>query len=108
MKKIPLNLNWQFSGGDVEILETRKWKRVDLPHDFMIGARRGADADGQSGNGYFPGGMGEYRKRFASPDAKTAFLMIDDAETSETSYSLDFPPKRMSKSSFSMIKAPVS
>ena len=49
---------WEFSrnGGTFE--------EVSVPHDAMLGERRGPDAPAGSANGYFHGGVYRYRKAF--------------------------------------------
>ena len=50
---------WEFSrnGGP--------FSPVEVPHDAMIGERRGPDAPAGSANGYFFGGVYQYRKAFS-------------------------------------------
>ncbi|WP_347977755.1 glycoside hydrolase family 2 TIM barrel-domain containing protein [Microbacterium sp. ProA8] len=45
------------------------WAPVRLPHDGLIGQARRADAPRGETNGYFPGGVFEYRKTFLAPEA---------------------------------------
>ena len=56
---IDFNENWRFrkAGGD--------WVPVTLPHDAMLIERRSASAVAGVNNGYFPGGIYEYEKRFS-------------------------------------------
>jgi beta-galactosidase len=43
------------------------WRALDLPHDWSIELDPVADASTVSGNGFFPGGLGWYRKTFTLP-----------------------------------------
>lgn len=58
MKRFDFCEDWQFSrdGGS--------FKPVIVPHDAMLGARRGPDAPAASASGYFYGGTYQYRKEF--------------------------------------------
>jgi beta-galactosidase/beta-glucuronidase len=42
-------------------------RELTLPHDAMIEERRTADSSGGNANGYFPGGVYIYEKRFTLP-----------------------------------------
>ena len=57
---------WEYSrnGGPFEA--------VHVPHDAMLGERRGPDAPAGSANGYFFGGVYRYRKGFALTEAQVA------------------------------------
>ena len=62
-----IDLNWRFSLGDPEGAGTpgfddSKWRYVTVPHDWMI--EQPVNISNPSGNagGYFPGGIGWYRK----------------------------------------------
>lgn len=75
MKRIPLDLHWQF--------RTQKWgpsRPVNLPHDYMIEGHRDPLWGGETG--FFPGGDGYYEKELPSPAAwqgKTLLLDVDGA-----------------------------
>lgn len=63
--------------------DAQPYQAVSLPHDAMIGQQRAPDSasttKGAAG-AYFPGGVYEYRKRFAVPDAcagKRVFLEFE-------------------------------
>jgi beta-galactosidase len=43
------------------------WRRVDVPHDWSIEQTPTAGARTTSGTGFFPGGLGWYRKTFTLP-----------------------------------------
>lgn len=68
---IDFNENWRFrkAGGD--------WIPVTLPHDAMLTERRSASAVAGVNNGYFPGGIYDYEKRFSvdAADAGKSFVL---------------------------------
>ena len=61
---------WQFT-------RDGKTVNVDLPHDWDIYHAPAFDAPTGNDGGYFPAGVGEYRKRFATPDAEVAHLHFE-------------------------------
>ena len=68
---IDFNENWRFrkAGGD--------WVPVTLPHDAMLTEHRSASAVAGVNNGYFPGGIYNYEKRFSvdTADAEKSFVL---------------------------------
>lgn len=63
--------DWRFSLSDVEdasspLFDDASWRRVTLPHDWS--AEQIASPAMASCNGYLPGGIGWYRKRFTLSD----------------------------------------
>ena len=65
------DFNWQF-------VQNGKSEAVDLPHDWDIhaGPTSGKGATG-TGGGWFPGGFGEYRKSFKTPDGELVKLHFE-------------------------------
>jgi len=64
---ISINLNWHFTTGDPEGaaapgFDDSQWRYVSVPHDWMI--EQPVDISNPSGKagGYYPGGIGWYRK----------------------------------------------
>jgi beta-galactosidase len=62
-----LDLNWRFVQGDQKgaqnpIFDDSQWKYISIPHDWMI--EYPVDQSNPSGlaGGYYPGGIGWYRK----------------------------------------------
>ena len=45
----------------------RSWRSVDLPHDWSIESEPDKDNPGGAGGGFFPAGIGWYRKTFTAP-----------------------------------------
>jgi len=64
--------NWKFNLGDSPAASTvefedKNWRNLDLPHDWSIEGT--VDSKNPTGNdgGYFPAGIGWYRKMFTAP-----------------------------------------
>lgn len=85
MKKIDLNKEWNFyesNEGTSYPVGMANVKKVDLPHDFIIGHERSSDALGGVHNAYFANGQGIYKKNLEIPqewEGKTVLLDIDGA-----------------------------
>lgn len=63
---------WKFLLGDPRGAEAlafpdSAWRTVDLPHDWSIEGRPEKDNPSGPGEGYFPAGVGWYRKTFRTP-----------------------------------------
>jgi beta-galactosidase len=63
---------WKFQLGDAAgafdpAFDDSSWRSLNLPHDWSI--ELPFDAKSASGTGYLPGGIGWYRKLFATPAA---------------------------------------
>ena len=61
--------NWKFmlgdpSGAEAPSFSDKAWRSVDLPHDWSIEARPQKDNASGAGEGFFPAGIGWYRKTF--------------------------------------------
>jgi beta-galactosidase len=70
MQKQNFDQGWEYSeaaGLIAEFFNPPKWQAVNLPHDAMICKLRAASNPGGSNVGYFPGGIANYRKKFAVP-----------------------------------------
>jgi beta-galactosidase len=75
--------DWRFHlgdtpGADAPAFDDGGWRKLDVPHDWMIEGPPGKDpslmegpfdpkSPGGAGNGYLDGGVGWYRKHFAAP-----------------------------------------
>ncbi len=64
--------DWKFLLGDPAGAETpsfpdASWTTVDLPHDWSIASHPDKDNPGGAGEGFYPGGIGWYRKSFRAP-----------------------------------------
>lgn len=71
---LPADLGWKFMLGDPNGAEAPtfadgSWRVVDLPHDWSIESKPDKDNPSGSGGGFFPGGVGWYRKTFHAPAA---------------------------------------
>lgn len=72
VRKILFDDSWKFALGDAESacktsFDDTKWRKVNLPHDWSI--EQGVDRKAPAGNdgGYYPTGIGWYRKEFVVP-----------------------------------------
>lgn len=71
-QQLAADMNWRFFLGDpadaqAPSFDDSGWRTVDLPHDWSIeGAPDEKNLTG-SGGGYFPAGVGWYRKTFIAP-----------------------------------------
>lgn len=70
------DFGWKFIEQDVKEAQLPsyndgKWTRVNLPHDWDIYHSPKADAPTENGGGYYPGGIGWYRKQVKDTDLKT-------------------------------------
>lgn len=64
--------NWQFSLGDfpeaaASDFDAGSWRKLDLPHDWSIEGTIHPDHPMGNDGGYFPAGIGWYRKTFEVP-----------------------------------------
>jgi len=73
-RKQLFNYNWKFTLGDfpsagVDDFDDESWRNLDLPHDWSIEGE--LDQKNQMGGdgGYFPAGIGWYRKTFDVPSS---------------------------------------
>ncbi len=67
---------WRFTLGDPAGAEAVKfddagWRQLDLPHDWSIESEPKEDAPGGGRVGFYPGGVGWYRKAFRTPANST-------------------------------------
>lgn len=84
-QRLSMDPGWRFTLGDPAGAERpgfddRSWRRLDLPHDWSIEGTPREDAAGGGRVGYFPSGLGWYRKAFrlpAGPTGRTAWLEFD-------------------------------
>jgi len=70
MQKINFDLGWEFTEatGFAARFNPHAWQPVTLPHDAMIAKPRSEDSPTGRNGGYFPGGVANYRKKFAVPE----------------------------------------
>ena len=71
-QEVAADAGWKFllgdpSGAEAASFADGSWRTVDLPHDWSIESKPDKDAPGGSGEGFFPGGVGWYRKTFHAP-----------------------------------------
>jgi beta-galactosidase len=73
-QELAADAHWKFllgdpSGAEAPSFADSTWRTVDLPHDWSIEGRPDKDNPSGSGGGFFPAGIGWYRKTFAAPAA---------------------------------------
>src|ERR1041385_4642695 len=84
-QRFSMDPGWRFTLGDPAGAERpdfadQGWRRLDLPHDWSIEGTPRQDAPAGGRGGYFPTGVGWYRKAFrlpASPRSRVAWLELD-------------------------------
>jgi beta-galactosidase len=93
-RRASFDADWKFNLGEADGAEKpdfadTNWRKLDLPHDWMIEGPPGKDpaamdgpfdekSPGGAGNGYLDGGIGWYRKTFTIPaDDKGKHIAID-------------------------------
>jgi beta-galactosidase len=80
-----MDAGWRFALGDPQGAEQarfddRQWRRLDVPHDWSIEGTPKEDAPGGGRIGFFPTGIGWYRKEFPRPSGsagKRVWLEFD-------------------------------
>ncbi len=80
-QRLSMDPGWRFTLGDPASAEQpgfddRGWRRLDLPHDWSIEGTPRQDAPGGGGMGYYPAGVGWYRKAFRMPDGSRGRLAL--------------------------------
>jgi beta-galactosidase len=86
--------NWRFYLGDVSGAESpgfndHAWRTVTVPHDWSIEGMPDEKNPSGSGGGYFPAGVGWYRKTFTAPadwKGKQVSVEFDGVATDTTVY----------------------
>jgi beta-galactosidase len=71
-QRLSMDPGWRFTLGDPAGAEQpgfddHDWRQLDLPHDWSIEGTPRQDAPGGGGMGYYPAGVGWYRKAFRVP-----------------------------------------
>ena len=71
-QELPADAGWKFYLGDASGAESSSfadgsWRTVDLPHDWSIESKPDKENPSGAGGGFFPGGIGWYRKTFHAP-----------------------------------------
>lgn len=72
-RKQLFDYDWKFFLGDASDAKTNdfndaSWRKLDLPHDWSIEGKVNAKNSTKGAGGYFPSGIGWYRKTFLVPD----------------------------------------
>ncbi|MGF6846472.1 hypothetical protein QFZ51_001707 [Chitinophaga sp. W3I9] len=71
-RKQLFDYSWKFFLGDVPEAKTKdfndnNWRKLDLPHDWSIEGKINPKNPTGGAGGYFPAGIGWYRKAFQVP-----------------------------------------
>src|SRR5438132_669898 len=71
-RKQLFDYNWKFFLGDSAAAAAKDfndvhWRKLDLPHDWSIEGKVNPKNPTKGGGGYFPAGIGWYRKTFKAP-----------------------------------------
>lgn len=71
-KKTCIDQSWKFLLGDIpsaihQDFNDSEWRALDLPHDWSIEGTPFPESPTQAGGGYFPAGIGWYRKELPIP-----------------------------------------
>jgi len=72
-QRLSMDPGWRFALGDhpgaeKPAFDDAQWRRLDLPHDWSIEGTPAKDAPAGGNGGYFPTGIGWYRKAFRLPE----------------------------------------
>ena len=73
-RKQLFDYDWKFFQGDASEAKAndfndQSWRKLDLPHDWSIEGKINPKNATGAGGGYFPSGIGWYRKTFLVPDS---------------------------------------
>jgi len=76
-RKQLFDYDWKFFLGDVSEAKSMEcndesWRKLDLPHDWSLEGKVHPKNPTKGAGGYFPTGIGWYRKTFHAPDAWNA------------------------------------
>jgi len=71
-QELSADAGWKFllgdpSGAEAPSFADASWRTVDLPHDWSIESKPDKDNPSGAGGGFFPGGIGWYRRTFHVP-----------------------------------------
>jgi beta-galactosidase len=71
-QQVPADSDWKFllgdpAGAEAVAFSDATWRTVNLPHDWSIELKPDPKSLSAAGEGYFPGGIGWYRKTFVAP-----------------------------------------
>jgi beta-galactosidase len=92
--ELSADANWKFflgdpSGAESSTFDDHAWRTVTVPHDWSIEGTPAEKNPTGSGGGYFPAGIGWYRKTFTAPASwkgKHVSLEFDGVSMNATVY----------------------
>ena len=93
-EQIDADFGWRFSTGDpagaeAPTFDDKSWRTINVPHDWSIEGTPDPKNLTGSGGGYFPAGVGWYRKTFDAPKAwnsKSVSVEFDGVYRNATVY----------------------
>ena len=93
-EQLNADVHWKFllgdpAGAEDPSFQDSSWRTVDLPHDWSIESTPAENNPTGSGGGYFPAGVGWYRKTFAAPSSwkqKQVSVEFDGVAANATVY----------------------
>jgi beta-galactosidase len=82
MRKTLIDSDWRFALGDFPAaiqaeFDDTGWRQLDLPHDWSIEGTPDPAHPSRAAGGFFPGGLGWYRKRLDVPADRRVFIEFD-------------------------------
>ncbi len=86
--------DWKFflgdpAGAETPAFDAHAWRTLTVPHDWSIGGTPAEKNLSGSGGGYYPGGVGWYRKTFSAPASwkgRHVSVEFDGVSTDSTVY----------------------
>ena len=73
-ERLPFDHDWRFLQGDpggaeATDYDAAAWRTIDVPHDWSIEGKMDPKSPAGGSGGFFPGGIGWYRRSFTAPAA---------------------------------------
>src|SRR5579859_2432829 len=93
-QQLSADFDWKFSlgdqpGADAPAFADASWRTVNLPHDWSVEGAIDKNNPSGGGGGFFPGGVGWYRKTFTAPadwKGKQVSVEFDGVQMNSTVY----------------------
>ena len=73
-ERLPFDHDWKFllgdpSGAEATSYDAASWQTIDVPHDWSIEGKIDPQSPMAGSGGYFPAGIGWYRRSFTAPES---------------------------------------